>query len=236
MQRRALPGDLPQEGQSPATRRDAASAGANRPARRRWLGRILALCLALPAMALLLGFLWFLDAAAAAPEEPLRRTDGIVVPTGGGERVRTGLGLLVAGHAGRLLVSGAHPDVTLAELAATAGQPLAPLQARVTLGRTARSTRGNAVETAAWARAEGVTSIRLVTAGYHMPRAMLELRRLLPPEVTVIAHPVQPSGLREAGAAARARSWSLLAGEYAKLIGAALGLSHAAAPTAAAAS
>ncbi len=177
---------------------------------------------------LLLGFVWYLDTAAATPAEPFRHTDGIVVLTGGSERVRTGLALLVSDHAGRLLVSGAHPDVTLADLAASAGQPLAPLLARVTLGHSARTTHGNAVETAAWARAEGIRSIRLVTAGYHMPRARLEIRRLLPSGVDLIPHPVQPVGLRQGDAAGRTRTWSLLVGEYAKLIGAWLGFGRTA--------
>lgn len=182
---------------------------------------------ALPPLAALLGFLWFLDAAAAPPEAPDRPTDGIVVLTGGAERVRTGLALLAAGKAERLLVSGAHPDARLAELAQAAGQPVAPLHSRVALGRAARSTRGNAAETAAWARAEGLRSIRVVTAGYHMPRATLELRRALPAEVALVPHPVMPPALRDAAAPARPRTWSLLAGEYAKLIGALLGLAPA---------
>jgi uncharacterized SAM-binding protein YcdF (DUF218 family) len=219
MQRRVLPAALPDLVSAPAPRRAATRPG------RRWLGAV-GLAAAVPALALLGGFLWFLEAAAAVPDAPLRRTDGIVVLTGGGDRVPSGLALLVAGWAERVLVSGAHPDVTLADLAATSGQPLGALAGRVTLGRQARSTRGNAAETAAWARAERLASIRLVTAGYHMPRAVLELRRMLPPEVEVIAHPVVPAGLRGSGAAARARTWTLLCGEYAKLIGAALGLSR----------
>jgi uncharacterized SAM-binding protein YcdF (DUF218 family) len=182
----------------------------------------------LPAAALLaasplLGFLWFLHAAGAPPVQPDRATDGIVVLTGGADRVGTGLRLLEEGRAGRLLVSGAHRGVTLADLAAVAGLPPGPLQGRVALGHAARSTRGNAAETAAWARAEGVRSIRLVTSGYHMPRALLELRRSLPPEVEILAHPVAP---RETGAPGRMPGWGLLAGEYAKLVGAALGFSR----------
>lgn len=220
MQRPALPGEFSADAAGTAPRPAA------RAARRRVWRLALSLGLLLPPVALLLGFLAFLDMAAATPDAPLRRTDGIVVLTGGGERVRTGLTLLLDDPAARLLVSGAHPDVTLADLAASAGVPAGPLQARVTLGRTARSTRGNAVETAAWVRTEDIRSMRLVTAGYHMPRATLEIRRLLPPGVEVVPHPVQPPGLRESDAGGRARTWTLFLGEYAKLIGAWLGLSR----------
>lgn len=196
-------------------------ASPRRPSLRRLVLR-LPLLLALLAVA---GFLWFLDAAAAPPAEPMRRTDGIVVLTGGADRVGTGLRLLAAGGAGVLLVSGAHPDATLADLAAAAELPVGPLQGRVTLGRTARSTRGNAQETAAWAGPRDLGSLRVVTAGYHMPRALVELRRALPPGVVLVPHPVMPARLRDAAAPSRWRTWTLLVGEYAKLIGAVLGLS-----------
>lgn len=201
-------------------------------ARRRLLRRGLLLAPLALLLLLGLGFLWFLDAAAAAPGEPARPTEGIAVLTGGGERVQTGLRLLAEGRAGRLLVSGAHPDVTLGDLARVAGLPARDLAGRVTLGRAARTTRGNAAEIAAWARAEGVRSIRVVTAGYHMPRALLELRRALP-EAELLAWPVMPAPLRDAAAAGRARTWSLLAGEYLKLIAAMFGLAPLDAPAAA---
>ena len=176
---------------------------------------------------LVAGFGWFLKAAAAPPAEPLRRTDGIAVLTGGAERVETGLRLLLQGRAERLLVSGVHRNATLADLARAAGLgPEVQVSAdRVALGHVARTTRGNAAEIAAWARAEGLRSIRVVTAGYHMPRALLELQRALP-EAELLAHPVVPARLRDPGAVARLRTWSLLAGEYLKLIGAWAGLTR----------
>jgi uncharacterized SAM-binding protein YcdF (DUF218 family) len=194
---------------------------------RRGLLAAAALLLALP----LAGFLWFLDAAGAEPEDPEAPTDGIAVLTGGAERVRTGLRLLAEGRARLLLVSGAHPDATLAELAAAAGLDPAALgpadgAARVTLGRAARGTRGNAAEIAAWARARGLRSVRVVTAGYHMPRALLELRRALPPDAVLVPHPVLPARLRDAAAAGRQRTWSLLAGEYLKLLAAGAGITR----------
>ena len=173
------------------------------------------------------GFLWFLRAAAAPPADPGRRTEGIAVLTGGAERVETGLRLLLADGAARLIVSGAHRDATLADLVRFAG--LAPevadrVASRVTLGHAAASTRGNAAEIAAWAREGGIGSVRVVTAGYHMPRALLELRRAMPPDAALLPHPVVPASLR--APAAGPRVWRLLAGEYLKLIGAWLGLAR----------
>ena len=168
------------------------------------------------------GFLWFLGRTAAPAEAPERVTDGIAVLTGGAERVETGLRLLAAGRARLLLVTGTHRDARFAEIADAAGMAPEPLAARVTLGRAAASTRGNAAEIAAWVRANGIVTLRIVTAGYHMPRAMLEVRRALPAEVRLFAQPVVPQNPR----GTEARRWSLLATEYAKWILVGLGLSE----------
>ena len=200
-----------------------------RIAARPWCWRIALLTLALLG-ALGGGFVWFVNQTLRPPEPaPLRPTDAIAVLTGGRERVETGLRLLAAGHARRLLITGVHRDATLADLARGAGLDPAPLAARVTVGRAAATTRGNAAEIAAWVRAQPedapVRSIRVVTAGYHMPRALLELRRALP-GLELVSHPVTPPALRGVGAAARLRTWSLLAGEYAKFLLAGAGLSR----------
>jgi uncharacterized SAM-binding protein YcdF (DUF218 family) len=182
----------------------------------------------LPVLLLAAGFAHFLALAAAGPAEPERPTDGIAVLTGGAERVETGLRLLREGRARVLLVSGVHRDVTLGDLAHRAAMGPGDLAGRVTLGHEATSTRGNAAEIAAWARAEHLDSIRVVTAGYHMPRALLELRRALP-EVALLPHPMLPATLRDAGAAGRLRTWSLLLREYLKYLAVRAGLSGPAA-------
>ena len=60
------------------------------------------------------------------------------------------------------------------------------------LGHAADNTRGNADETLAFMMAEGFTSLRLVTAHYHMPRSLLLFRELLPPMIEVVPYPVDP--------------------------------------------
>jgi uncharacterized SAM-binding protein YcdF (DUF218 family) len=169
------------------------------------------------------GFIWFLR-AVQEPATHSSAADAIVVLTGGAERVETGFRLLDEGLAPRLCVSGVHPDSRLADLARGAGVDPAKLAGRVELGHAAASTRGNAVEIAAWARPRQIATIRLVTAGYHMPRARAELRRAMP-GLRVQAHPVTPARLRAEGAFWQPRNWGLLFGEYMKFLGAELGLS-----------
>jgi len=117
----------------------------------------------LSALALLLlwlgGFIWFLRAVQEAAADA-GTADAIVVLTGGTERVETGFRLLEEGKAPRLFVSGVHPDSRLADLARGAGVDPAKLHGRAELGHAAASTRGNAVEIAAWAKLAGAGASR----------------------------------------------------------------------------
>ena len=93
---------------------------------------------------------------------------------------------------------------------------------RVTLGHAAQSTSGNAAETAPWARAHHMRQLIVVTAGYHMPRALLEVGRALP-DIELQAVAVQSPALRSAPPAASVR---VLAAEYDKLLAVWFGLSR----------
>jgi uncharacterized SAM-binding protein YcdF (DUF218 family) len=109
-------------------------------------------------------------------------------------------------------------------LARRAGLDPGPLAGEVTLGRVATSTRGNAAETADWARAHGVRSLIVVTGYYHMPRALTELSRAMP-GVALHPVPVVPAALQGEGAEGRMARLRLLIAEYTKFIAAELGLS-----------
>ncbi|OYZ86255.1 MAG: hypothetical protein B7Y00_06675, partial [Sphingomonadales bacterium 17-56-6] len=55
----------------------------------------------------------------------------------------------------------------------------------IALGFQSVDTRSNALETAAWAKRNKVTSLRLVTHDWHMRRARFELDRALPERIIV---------------------------------------------------
>jgi uncharacterized SAM-binding protein YcdF (DUF218 family) len=85
------------------------------------------------------------------------------------------------------------------------------------LGFAATNTHGNAMETAAWARAHGYRSLIVVTANYHMPRSLEEFSAAMP-GVRLVPYPV-PEIIA-------ARRWWLDPGairtlqyEYAKFLG-----------------
>jgi uncharacterized SAM-binding protein YcdF (DUF218 family) len=126
------------------------------------------------------GFVWFLNANRRVPEPPPDHTDGIVALTGGAGRVELALRLLVGGQADKLLLSGIGGGFDLAALGRRAEIDTSPLADRITIGRYAASTHGNGVETAAWAEQNRIHTLIVVTAAFHMPRALEELHRALP--------------------------------------------------------
>jgi uncharacterized SAM-binding protein YcdF (DUF218 family) len=165
------------------------------------------------------GFAWFVH-RMEMPGQASPHADGIVAFTGGPDRVETALRLLAEGRADRLLLSGIGGGAELAELAHRAGVDPRPLATRVTLDRTATTTRGNAADTAAWARANDIHSLLVVTAAYHMPRATTELARALP-EVTLYPQPVVTPERPDRSAV----PLRLVAEEYLKFLATTAGLS-----------
>jgi uncharacterized SAM-binding protein YcdF (DUF218 family) len=160
-------------------------------------GRALRRIVAVAAFAFLVWAAGLYLFAALIPEPGAasgEKTDAIVVLTGGAGRVSEGLSLLAAGSGRKLFVSGVYQGVDVRALLRLAQRAPGDLECCIALGYVADSTRGNAVETVEWMTREGFTSIRLVTASYHMPRSLLEFRHALPSEIRVVPHPVFPAG------------------------------------------
>ncbi len=154
---------------------------------------MIARALSLFGLAWALGFVWF---AVALPRPAgAQRTDAIVVPTGSGGRIERGIALLREGAAGEMLVTGVDMDVRPGEFMAEYGVDQALMDCCITLGFSALDTRGNARETAEWVDRHGYTTLRLVTADWHMRRTAVELGDRLPAQVSVLrdAVPTQPS-------------------------------------------
>lgn len=165
-----------------------------RRGRRRLLPRLVTIVL-IVVLAWLGGLVYFATMIPGRVDDVGTPTDGIVVLTGGSERLHEGLRLLADGKATQLLISGVHREATLDDLLKIGEPPsnLSPqtIQCCVTIGYQADNTAGNASEAAAWVAAKGVRSLRLVTADYHMPRSLLEFSLALP-DVRILPHPVFP--------------------------------------------
>jgi uncharacterized SAM-binding protein YcdF (DUF218 family) len=133
--------------------------------------------------------------AHSTPAADPPAADGIVALTGGSSlRIAAAVGLLEQGLAERLLISGVNPETTRAELRQTVGGARRAFDCCVDLGFQAENTVGNAKETAAWAAYHRYRSLIVVTADYHMPRALLELRAAMP-GAELRAYPVATQSL-----------------------------------------
>ncbi|AQS87192.1 hypothetical protein A0U93_03710 [Neoasaia chiangmaiensis] len=172
----------------------------------------------------LIGLGWFsVDALrASAPPPP---SDGIVALTGGQDRIRNSLDLLRRAYGRELLISGVGPHATLAQVVGHGGTVLPPsLANHITLGRRAVTTIGNGAETAEWAERNDIHTLIVVTAGYHIRRAMTEIQRA-DPGLVLRPYAVKPPALRHPF---RRPTMTLLMHEYDKWLGSKLGLSRGA--------
>jgi uncharacterized SAM-binding protein YcdF (DUF218 family) len=172
-------------------------------------------------MLILLGGLWlggfviFLAVVlTATPPNPMPHAGGIVALTGGDDRVSAALALLADRDAPLLLISGAGRGTYLGDFTADDAAAATRYASAITIGHMANTTHGNAVETASWVRAHGIHSLIIVTADYHMPRAMQEMHHALP-DITLIPAPVRPPAMRKLFSLPTLR---LLAGEYSKYL------------------
>lgn len=162
-----------------------------------------------------IGFLVFLvDVFNVTPPNPLPPADGIVALTGGDGRIGEALGLLARHEAPLMLISGVAKGTYLGDFTADDQMAATDYAAEITVGHIATTTHQNGLETAIWARAHDMHTLVVVTADYHMPRALLEIHRALP-GVRLIPYPVRPPAMQHG---LNWNSLSLLADEYSKYL------------------
>jgi uncharacterized SAM-binding protein YcdF (DUF218 family) len=166
------------------------------------------------------GFLAFVERverSTPAPTPPL--SDGVVALTGAGsnERIGAAMQLLEDGRARRMLVSGVNREASREDIRTVSKAVRRLYDCCVDLGFDAANTIGNARETAEWSRAMRYDSLIVVTADYHMPRAMLELRGAMP-DKRLTPYPVATSVVDPKRWWRSTGSVRLMVGEYAKYL------------------
>ncbi|TWG90384.1 uncharacterized SAM-binding protein YcdF (DUF218 family) [Mesorhizobium sp. J18] len=154
----------------------------------------------------------------AAPSD-LAAADGIVVLTGGQSRIGAAVDLLKAGKGKRLLISGVNPIAGLDDLRAATGADKGLFNCCVDIDHAALDTIGNAEESAKWVNANAYGSIILVTNNYHMPRSLLEMRRLLG-QADLMPYPVVTTRLDDGAWLAKPDALRVLFIEYSKYVAA----------------
>lgn len=129
------------------------------------------------------GLIVFVDSIPkTTPDES---ADAIIVFTGGPDRVKVGETLFKEKRGWYLFISGVHPSAHLQDLLniPEIDRP------RVTLDTRSHDTVANVEESSRWVQQCRFHRILLVTAHYHLPRAIMLFHRELP-ELTIIPYPV----------------------------------------------
>ncbi|OFW87936.1 MAG: hypothetical protein A3J37_03400 [Alphaproteobacteria bacterium RIFCSPHIGHO2_12_FULL_45_9] len=153
---------------------------------------ILVITICIPVLLWGSGFVMFTAAIYYMTEpQTTEKVDGAIVLTGGSNRVSKGFDLLAEKRITSLLISGVHKDVEIRDIMALWGQKDNVPPCCITLGREAGNTIGNATEAKKWIEHEQLKKVYLITANYHMPRALLEFNHQIP-DVKLIPFPVQP--------------------------------------------
>lgn len=184
------------------------------------LARVVLALSVLGFIAFVAGFAVFAShVAQLQPPAALAPADGIVVLTGGQSRIDAALDLLKAGKGKRLLISGVNPAARVDDLRLATGGERALFNCCVDIDRIALNTVGNAEESAKWASANTYGSIIVVTNNYHMPRSLLEMRRILP-DTKLQPFPVVNSPLTDGSWVADRDALRVLVTEYTKYVAA----------------
>ena len=133
------------------------------------------------------GYLYYIQYTKSYLIDKSTITNAIVVLTGGRQRINTGIALLKAGYAPILYISGVESKNQLKNFLSENH-----IQQDQVMYGNAATTEGNAIEIADFISNHGISSIRLVTSSYHMPRALLEVQRFIPmnSRVNIVPHPV----------------------------------------------
>lgn len=149
----------------------------------------------LTTLALIIGVVLFARSLDRREPRAVVPADGIVVLTGGADRINEALQLLERGLGRRLMISGVNMNSTAEALKRLWPGREHLFECCIDLDYQARNTYENAIEARRWARAQGFTSLLLVTASYHLPRAALELKHAMP-EAVIQPYPVVPLASR----------------------------------------
>ena len=167
-----------------------------------------------------LSFILFAEGRRTDAMQVLRtpQADGIVVLTGSSRRrIEQGLQLMSDKRGRRVLITGVHKNVSMDNILDMSSIEMDKIICCVDLDYRATNTVGNAAEAARWARIHGYRSLILVTSTHHIPRTLIEMRRTMP-QIRLIAHPVNPSGIRLDAWWRYPGTFGLLLGEYTRYL------------------
>lgn len=138
-----------------------------------------------------LGFVLFAVSLGKPAAAGTAKADAAVVLTGGPGRIEHAVKVLRRGDVRRVLVAGADPAVTKADLERRLGGSRRLLQCCIDLGSESVDTRSNAEEALRWLEAHRYRSVLLITSDWHMRRARYEFERGLGQRYRIVTDAVR---------------------------------------------
>ena len=116
-----------------------------------------------------------------------KESPNIVILTGGTNRIKDGLKIVKyfkksKKHNYKILVSGTGTGFTKNSLKNKLGSNFNPqlIQCCIDLDNVSKNTITNATETFKWTQKKDIKEFILITSNYHMPRAYLEFKNIMP--------------------------------------------------------
>lgn len=152
-----------------------------------------------------------------APDLPAH-VDVIVVLSGGAGRLDEGLRLLRDGRAPLLYLVGFQPKAVAARLGGEAAVARLTSEGRVLVEPRSDSTLEDAERTRALVDQRNARAILVITSVYHVQRADLTFRTILPAEVAVHLRPVRSAAFRGGDWQTDEPSRRIVVGEFVKYV------------------
>ena len=109
----------------------------------------------------------------------INNIDGIVVLTGDQFRIAKGIELLKRNPNKKLLISGVNKNINPVDIMKEFPSSINFFQCCIDIGKDAKNTFENIIETFEWMKSNEFTSIIIVTSDYHLPRVKLEINRFI---------------------------------------------------------
>ena len=127
-----------------------------------------------------------------------KENSNIVILTGGTNRIKDGLKIVddfkkLKKFDFKILVSGTGKGFTKSSLIKQIDPNLDAMfiECCINLDSVSKNTYTNAIETSKWAKENNVNEFILITSNYHMPRAILEFKNIMPYH-QIFTFPIKP--------------------------------------------
>ena len=153
-----------------------------------------------------------------------KKSSNIVILTGAANRIKDGLKIIdgfeklkIINY--KILVSGTGKGFSKNSLIKQISPDFNPvlIECCIYLDSVSKNTFTNAIETSKWAKRNGVKEFILITSNYHMPRAILEFKNVMP-DHKIYTFPITPRKHNIENWMSSSETFSLVFKEFCKYV------------------